>query len=104
MLERVEVIAEIPVHPCRHLEPGRDEEPADAADAPDQDVPGDEPDEVAELELAHQVEDGAGQHRAQRVRRDGGGDDRVRLVVPDYVGNGGRHVVEEGHDFDLVVC
>ena len=62
---------------------------------------GDEADDVAELELSHEVENGAREHRAQRVRCDSCGDDRIGLVRSHRFRDGGGHVVEEGYNFDL---
>jgi hypothetical protein len=101
MLERIQVIVEIAVHPRRHFESGSNQEPSDTSDTADQDVPGDEADKIAEPELAHQVEDGACEHRAECVGSDGGSDDGVRLVLSDDVGDSAGHVVKEGYDFDL---
>lgn len=101
MLERIQVVAEVPAQPRRHFESRGDQKPADTSDTTDQDVPGDETHEIAKLELAHEVEDGACEHRAQGVCRDSRGNDGVGLVFADYLGDSARHVVEEGYNFDL---
>lgn len=102
-LQSVEVVFKAPVHPRRHLEASGDEEPANATDTADQNVAGDEADDVPKLELAHQVEDGAGQHRTQRVGGDGRSNHGVWAVVAHNSGDCHGHAVEEGDNFDLEV-
>lgn len=100
-LQSVEVVFQAPVHPRRHLEASGDEEPANAANTADQNVAGDEADDVPKLELAHQVEDGAGQHRAQGVGGDGRSNHGVRAVIAHDPRDGHGHAVKEGDNFDL---
>jgi len=100
-VERVEIVLETPTHPRRHFEACGNEEPTDAADAANQDVTWYEPDNVAEFELAHQIEDGAGKHSAQGVRGDCCGNHSIWAVFPYESSNSEGHVVEEGDNFDL---
>lgn len=101
VLECIQIIPEIAVHPCRDFESRGDQEPPDTSDAADQDVAGDKADEIAKLEPSHQVKNDACEHRAQRVGRDSRGNHSVGVLFSHDIGDGAGHVVEEWYDFDL---
>ena len=101
LVQRVQVILETTVQAGGDLEASGDEEPADAADAADEDVAGDEADHEAKLESAHQVEDHAGDHGAHGVRDNSRRDHGVRVLLAHRVCDFLRHVVEERHHFYL---
>lgn len=90
-MKSVEIVVEATVHPGRDFEAGGHKKPADTADAADEDMTGDEADNIAKFELAHDAKGGAGHHGTECVRSDSSSNDCFGLAFPNDVGDGRRH-------------
>lgn len=84
--------------PRADLEPGHEQERADSADRPDEDMPREELAQPTEFEVAERGEREAGQHGRHGKGKHGRGDER--LVVADVVLQCPDNGVVEGNDFD----
>lgn len=75
--------------------PSLDQIPPNPANTPDEDMPREEPHDGSEAKLAEHEEGSAGEEGGEGKRDECGGDDRLRVVLPDYFGDFACENVEE---------
>ena len=75
--------------------PSLDQEPSNASNTPNKYVPREEPHDSSETKLTEDEEGSAGEEGGEGKRDERGGDDRFRVVFPDYFGYFACENVEE---------
>jgi len=75
--------------------PSLNQKPPNAADTPDEDMPREEPHDGSEAQLAEDEEGSASEEGREGKRDERGGDDRLRVFLPDDFGDFACEDVEE---------